>query len=117
MFLLEVNEQVHCTSPLDDSTIVTISWSQRYPSWNDRFEFDKEIDPMLGSLRFGEQGQHLPEEANLDANHVHTKAIQSGRSAGESFAAEGCSVCTSTCRPEHLPVSANAVNERDGRCS
>ncbi len=54
VFLLEVDE-VHCPSPLDDSTIVTISWSQRYPSWNDRFEFDKEIEPMLGSLRFGEQ--------------------------------------------------------------
>ena len=52
VFLLEIDE-VHCPSPLDDTTIVSISWSQRYPSWNDRFEFDKEIERVLGSLRFG----------------------------------------------------------------
>jgi tetratricopeptide (TPR) repeat protein len=54
VFLLE-SDEVHCPSPLDDRTLVTIAWSQRYPSWNDRLEFGKEMEPILGSLRFREQ--------------------------------------------------------------
>ena len=51
VFLVELDE-VQCPSPLDDHTIVTISWRQRYPPGNERFEFDKEVEQMLNSLRF-----------------------------------------------------------------